>query len=76
MDRDAPITEKLELWAGGDEAALSELMPLVYGELQQIARSALAGEGANALQATALINEAYLRLARLRGSSWANQLPC
>ena len=50
-------------WGQGDETALGRLIPLVERELHQIARRCMAGERAgNSLQATALVNEAYLRL--------------
>jgi len=47
----------------GDRAALEQLLPLVYGELHRLARSALRRDrGLHTLQPTALLNEAYLRL--------------
>jgi RNA polymerase sigma factor (TIGR02999 family) len=47
----------------GDQAALNELVPLVYGELRRIAGSYLRRERPNhTLQPTALVNEVYLRL--------------
>ena len=50
-------------WGQGDEAARDRLISLVQRELHQIARRCMAGERAgNSLQATALVNEAYLRL--------------
>jgi len=50
-------------WRGGDEAALTRLIPLVEQELHRIAQRCMAGERAgHSLQATALVNEAYLRL--------------
>jgi len=58
-----PITALLQRVREGDEAASHELMPLVYGELQRIARKHLSKERVgHTLQATALVNEAYLRL--------------
>ena len=57
------VTGLLLQWGQGDEAALERLIPLVYRELHQIARRCMAGErGGHSLQATALVNEAYLRL--------------
>ena len=59
----ADITELLRAWRGGREGALDRLMPLVYGQLRQIARRHLRRERPDhSLQATALVNEAYLRL--------------
>lgn len=59
------VTDCLRRWAEGDEQALDRLMPLVYPELRRLARRAMSGEKAShTLQPTALIHEAYLRLAR------------
>ena len=50
-------------WSKGDRTALDRLMPLVYGELRQLARRYMAAEKpGHTLQTTALIHEAYLRL--------------
>jgi RNA polymerase sigma factor (TIGR02999 family) len=58
-------------WRRGDETALAELIPLVYGELHHIAKRCMAGERAgHSLQATALVNEAYLRLVDARDVEW------
>jgi RNA polymerase sigma-70 factor (ECF subfamily) len=57
------ITGLLHRWAQGDANALTELAPLVYQELQRIARQHLRAERAgHTLQSTALVNEAFLRL--------------
>jgi RNA polymerase sigma factor (TIGR02999 family) len=59
----ADVTGLLRAWRGGSESALERLMPLVYAQLRQIARRHLRGERPDhSLQATALVNEAYLRL--------------
>ena len=59
----ADVTGLLLAWGAGDEAALERLMPLVHGELRRIARRCMAGERTgHSLQATELVNEAYLRL--------------
>lgn len=61
-------------WRRGDETALAQLIPLVYGELHQIARRCMAGErGGHSLQATALVNEAYLRLVDARDVAWQDR---
>jgi RNA polymerase sigma factor (TIGR02999 family) len=53
-------------WRQGDKAALSRLVPLVYEELRRVARRQLRRESpAHALQATALVHEAYLRLVQV-----------
>ena len=58
------VTQLLVKWGSGDRAALDELMPLVYDELRKLASSYLRRRsGDNTLQATALVHEAYVRLA-------------
>jgi RNA polymerase sigma factor (TIGR02999 family) len=57
------VTDLLLSWRKGDAAALDRLVPLVYDELRRVARRQLRGESpGHALQATALVHEAYLRL--------------
>jgi len=61
---DHNITQLLIKWGSGDKAALDELIPLVYDELRKLAASYLRRKsGSNTLQATALVHEAYVRLA-------------
>jgi RNA polymerase sigma-70 factor, ECF subfamily len=70
----AGITQLLLAWGHGDEAALSRMIPLVHRELQQIARRCMAGErGGHSLQATALVNEAYVRLVDVQQMNWQNR---
>jgi RNA polymerase sigma-70 factor, ECF subfamily len=58
-------------WGQGDETALERLIPLVQKELHQIARRCMAGERVgHSLQATALVNEAYLRLINAKDVAW------
>jgi RNA polymerase sigma factor (TIGR02999 family) len=58
-----PITVWLERWRAGDPEALDQLLPLVYGELREVARRQLRRESpAHTLSATGLVHEAYLRL--------------
>ena len=59
----AEVTVLLRRWKEGDEQALTELTPIVYAELRRLARSLLAKEGQSTLQGTALVHEAYMRLA-------------
>jgi RNA polymerase sigma factor (TIGR02999 family) len=74
MDSGPDITELLAAWTGGNRAALDALMPSVIDELKRIAGRYLANEPhARTLQATALVNEAYLRLARVRPRAWENR---
>jgi len=57
------VTELLIRWRGGDKAALDRLMPLVYHELRRLAHVRLKVERpGHALQTTALVHEAYMRL--------------
>lgn len=68
------ITAVLKLWAEGDATALERLVPLVHRELHRIARHCMAGERAgHSLQPTALLNEAYLRLADIRHVAWQDR---
>ena len=58
------VTRLLESWSAGDKNALNKLIPLVYRELRRLAAGSLRRERANhTLQPTALVHEAYLRLA-------------
>jgi len=60
----ATVTELLARWNQGDQNALAELMPLVYGELRRLADHYMRHEQTgHTLQPTALVHEAYLRLA-------------
>lgn len=65
------LTRLLERWGEGDREAAGELIPLVYGELRAMARGHLRRERpGHTLQCTALVHEAYLRLATLHGVHW------
>jgi hypothetical protein len=67
----AEITVLLKGWAGGDAAALEKLAPLVYNDLRRRAHAYLAMEAwDNSFQATALVNEAYLRLVEAKNIDW------
>src|SRR5215203_1201842 len=58
------ITKLLKDWSGGDSTALDRLIPLVYEELHRLAHQHMRRERAgHMLQTSALINEAYVRLA-------------
>lgn len=68
------ITQLLLSWSGGDEAALDQLIPLVYPELRRMARVYMGRESAtHTLQTSALINEAYLRLVDQHKVEWQNR---
>jgi len=65
------VTKLLLDWSRGNQAALEELTPLVYKDLRQRARNYLRGERpGHTLQPTALIHEAYLRLANDSPPEW------
>ncbi len=58
------VTQLLQDWVGGDGRALDDLLPLVYQELRRLARRQLRSESPDhTLQSTALVNEAFVRLA-------------
>ena len=68
------MTELLRAWSEGEEEALAKLTPLVYQELHRAARRYMVGErSGHTLQATALINEVYLRLVDVKGIDWRNR---
>lgn len=65
------ITSLLRAWSEGDDHALAQLTPLVYGELHRAAKRYMAQqEPGHILQTTALVNEVYLRLAKLQQVTW------
>ena len=68
------VTTLLDGWRRGDRDALERLLPLVYSELRRIAARQLKNERlGHTLQPTALVHEAYLRLADQRQVDWQNQ---
>jgi RNA polymerase sigma factor (TIGR02999 family) len=68
------VTQLLNQWSNGDQAALDKLMPLVYGELRLMARRYMARQNpGHTLQTTALINEAYLKLVGQEEKHWQNR---
>jgi RNA polymerase sigma-70 factor (ECF subfamily) len=69
------VTRLLREWSEGEDAALDQLIPLVYRELHRLARRYMYGERAgHTLQTTALVNEAYLRLIDSRRVHWQNRI--
>jgi RNA polymerase sigma factor (TIGR02999 family) len=73
-DADRPITRLLQEWQEGSAQALERLIPLVYDELHTLASRHLAGERAHhTLQTTALVHEAYVKLAGQRAMGWQNR---
>jgi len=68
------VTQLLADWSGGDQAALDKLIPLVEAELHRLAHHYMSRERAgHTLQTTALVDEAYLRLAGQRKIDWQNR---
>jgi RNA polymerase sigma factor (TIGR02999 family) len=71
MRADADLTALLHAWSAGDEDARARLLAIVYDELRRLAAQQLRREhGARTLSATALVHEAYLRLAGQSGLAW------
>jgi RNA polymerase sigma factor (TIGR02999 family) len=68
------VTQLLAHWSHGDDAALAELTPLVYQELRRLAHRHMGAERPDhTLQTTALVNEAYLRLADQTNPRWQDR---
>lgn len=68
------VTALLLEWRGGSETAVQALLPLVHAELRRLARRHMAGERpGHVLQATALVNEVYLRLLDVRRLQWQDR---
>src|SRR5512132_668890 len=73
--RMSDVTKLLDRWNRGDAAAFNDLMPLVYEELHRLAGHYLRGErDGHTLQPTALVHEAYLRLAGVRAAQFQNRV--
>jgi RNA polymerase sigma factor (TIGR02999 family) len=68
------ITKVLRRLDAGDCDAMHELMPLVYDELKRLARAHLRREAAGSFETTALVHEAFLKLARGRQPSYENRV--
>ena len=69
------LTGLLQAWKSGDEQVLEQLMPLVYSELRRVANHQLRQERpGHTLQPTALIHEAYLRMAGGEQPKWENRV--
>lgn len=71
---DKDLTKLLDAWSEGDGEALQQLMPLVYEELRRMAKRYMHSQpSGHTLQTTALIHEAYLKLADNREKRWQNR---
>ena len=70
-DRRGAITQLAQRWSAGEETAFEELIDLVYDDLRKIARSHLRRENeGGTLDTTALVHEAWVKLADLQDGSW------
>src|SRR5215467_11799240 len=68
------ITRLLVAWKRGDRGAVEALIPLIYPELHRMAERYMRKERpGHTLQPTAIVNEAYMRLAGRRGVAWQNR---
>ena len=68
------VTELLQKWSAGNEAALEELTPVIYAELHRIAKLYMSRErDGHTLQTSALVNEAYIRLIDWKTAKWENR---
>ena len=68
------MTQLLQAWGQGEDEALEKLIPLVHQELRRLARRYMFGERAgHTLQATALVNEAYVKLLGCQKVAWQNR---
>jgi RNA polymerase sigma-70 factor (ECF subfamily) len=67
-------TQLLRAWRDGDKEALAKLTPVVYDDLRRLARKHLMGEPVgHSLQATALVNETYIRLVDYKRMQWQDR---
>ena len=70
----ADTTQLLRAWSRGEPAALNRLTPLVYHELRRLAGHHMQNESSGrTIQATALVHEAYLRLAEVTNVDWQHR---
>ena len=80
MPKDSPkptveVTALLQAWSGGDQGAFDKLAPVVYNELRRLARHYMARERPDhTLQPTALVHEAYMRMADFQRLHWKNRV--
>ena len=74
MSEPGEVTRILQSLNAGDQSALDQLLPIVYGELRDIAQTRMQGErNSHTLQPTALVHEAYLRLVGLNQIEWRDR---
>ena len=71
---DTDVSGLLRAWSDGDQDALQALTPIIYEELHRLARHYMRRErSGHSLQATALVNEAYMRLADYTRMQWQDR---
>jgi RNA polymerase sigma-70 factor (ECF subfamily) len=74
ITRNEEVSGLLAAWSNGDPGAWDRLVPIVYDELRRRARNHLRKErGNHTLRTTALVHEAYLKLAEQRSATWENR---
>lgn len=74
MDSEPPITRLLAGLKAGDAGCHTEFVNAVYGELKRLAKNQVRGEAAgNSMQASALVNEVYLRMMGREKGTWENR---
>ena len=72
--QDGDVSALLRAWSDGDQSAMQALTPIVYDELHRLARHYMRRErSGHSLQATALVNEAYMRLADYTRMQWQDR---
>jgi RNA polymerase sigma factor (TIGR02999 family) len=68
------VTQLLARWSSGDQGAMDQLFPLVYGELRRLASAYLRRERSNhTLQSTALVHEAFMRMVHQHEVQWKSR---
>jgi RNA polymerase sigma factor (TIGR02999 family) len=68
------VTVLLQAWSKGDKSALDQLTPMIYTELERLARRYMAREqSGHTLETGALLNEAFLRLVHWKTARWENR---
>jgi RNA polymerase sigma factor (TIGR02999 family) len=73
-DADHDVTMLLRQWSDGNQQALNDLLPIIYGELRRVAHQYLQRErGGHTLETTALVHEAYLKLIDQTSVNWQNR---
>lgn len=74
MDREQDVTALLRAAGSGDQKAFDRLYVLAYEELRRLAHNVRLGRGAETINTTALVHEAYLKLAASRKPAWVDRV--